>query len=489
MGSSVCSSATGRFSSSPFGVFLKPLMAYIGWQRGTASFAKLDRDFVGFDKGRDAMKYAKLLLLAMVAAGGPTLTSAQEFRVVANPEQLGFSSARLQRLTETYQSYVDRGELPGAVLLIARGDKVAYLQAVGYQDRAKQTPMKVDAIFRLASMTKPIVSVAAMMLVEEGKLDLLAPVSQYVPEFKDLKVGVEQADIVGGKRALTLEPQRRPMTVQDLLRHTSGLVYGQYGDDLVHKAYVDGNVANRGQTLAEMVTKLSKIPLAHQPGRVWEYSMSVDVLGRIVEVVSGKELDAFVADRIAKPLGMTATDFYVHEPDLPRLAEAQPPADNTARMPPDVTKKPRWFSGGGGLVASASDYLQFSEMLLNEGEYGSARLLAPHTVRLMTSNALPPDVGYADIARRMGDIGPTPEMGQGFGLGFAVRTAEGHNPLPGSIGNFYWTGAWGTTFWVDPKERLIAIQMIQTPAGLNSAYRHTFRNLTYAALTGSEPAR
>ncbi len=420
------------------------------------------------------MRYTRLLLLAMVTAAGPSLTSAQELRPVANPEQLGFSSARLQRLTETYQGYVDRGELPGAVLLIARGDKIAYLQAVGYQDREKKTPMKVDAIFRLASMTKPIVSVAAMMLVEEGKLDLLAPVAQYLPEFKDLKVGVEQADIVGGKRALTLEPQRRPMTVQDLLRHTSGLVYGQNGDDLVHKAYIDAKVADRGQTLAEMVTKLSKIPLAHQPGRVWEYSMSVDVLGRIVEVVSGKELDAFVADRIAKPIGMTATDFYVHEPDLARLAEAQPPPAG---------------SDGGGLVASAADYLRFTEMLLNEGEYGNARLLAPHTVRLMTSNALPPDVGYAEIARRMGDIGPTPEMGQGFGLGFAVRTAEGHNPLPGSIGNFYWTGAWGTTFWVDPKERLIAIQMIQTPTGLNSAYRHAFRNLTYAALTESEPAR
>ena len=186
---------------------------------------------------------------------------------------------------------------------------------------------------------------------------------------------------------------------------------------------------------------------------------------------------------------MTATDFYVHEPDLARLAEAQPPPGSTARMPPDVTKKPAWFSGGGGLVASVDDYLRFAEMLLNEGEYGNARLLAPHTVRLMTSNALPPDVGYTEIARRMGDIGPTPEMGQGFGLGFAVRTAEGHNPLPGSTGSFYWTGAWGTAFWVDPKERLIAIQMIQTPAGSNSPYRHAFRNLTYAALTESEPAR
>src|SRR5207237_6922892 len=202
------------------------------------------------------------------ALAGPSFGHAEEPTPIAKPEQLGFSSARLQRLTDTYQGYVDRGELPGAVLLIARGDKIAYLRAIGYQDREKKTPMKTDAIFRLASMTKPIVSVAAMMLIEEGKLDLLAPVSQYLPEFNDLKVGIEQADIVGGKRALTLEPQRRPMTVQDLLRHTSGLVYGQNGDDLVHKAYVDANVTDRGQTLAEMVTKLSKIPLAHQPGRV-----------------------------------------------------------------------------------------------------------------------------------------------------------------------------------------------------------------------------
>jgi len=274
--------------------------------------------------------------------------------------------------------------------------------------------------------------------------------------------------------------------VQDLMRHTSGLVYGRNADDLVHQAYEDANVTDRNQTLAEMVTKLAKLPLAHQPGRVWEYSMSVDVLGRVVEVASGVDLDRFIAERIAKPLGMTATDFYVHEGDLGRLAEAQKPAAGDARLPPDVAKKPRWFSGGGGLVASADDYLRFTEMLLHQGEYPGGRLLAPHTVELMTANALPPDIGYAEIARRMGDIGPTPEMGQGFGLGFCVRVAEGRNPLPGSIGNFYWTGAWGTTFWVDPREKLIAIQMIQTPANSGGPYRRAFRELTYAALTGAE---
>jgi CubicO group peptidase (beta-lactamase class C family) len=431
------------------------------------------------------MAWHKVMLSAVLLLACAGAAFADEPAAVAHPEQLGFAPDRLQRLTDVYKGYVDRGDLPGAVLLIARGDKVAYAQAVGFQDRAKQTPMKSDAIFRLASMTKPIVSVAAMMLVEEGKLDLLAPVSQYLPEFKDLKVGVQVADVVGGKPALTLEPQRRPMTVQDLLRHTSGLVYGQNADDLVHKAYLDADVASRGETLADMVGKLAKLPLAHQPGRVWEYSHSVDVLGRVIEVVSGQALDAFIAERIAKPLGMTATDFYVHQPDLDRLAEAQKPAGE-ARMPPDVTQKPKLLSGGGGLVASAADYLHFTEMLLNDGEYNGVRLLAPHTVKLMTANALPPDVQYAEIARRMGDIGPTPEMGQGFGLGFCVRVAEGHNPLPGSIGNFYWTGAWGTTFWVDPKEKLIAIQMIQTPASAGGPYRRAFRELTYAALTGAE---
>ena len=434
------------------------------------------------------MKPAGYLLLAVLALAGASVGRAEELTPVANPEQLGFSSERLQRLTDAYQGYVDRGELPGAVLLIARGDKIAYLRAIGYQDRDKKTPMKTDAIFRLASMTKPIVSVAVMMLVEEGRIDLAAPVSKYIPEFADLKVGVETIDPATGKPTLNLVPQKRPMIVQDLLRHTAGLVYGQFGDKLVHKAYRDAKVGDRDDTLAEMVAKLSKLPLAHQPGEVWEYSVAVDVLGRIVEIVSGQELDAFIAERIAKPLGMTATDFYVHEADLARLAEAQkPPAGSTSRSPPDVTKKPKLLSGGGGLVASAGDYLRFTEMLLHGGEYGGARLLAPHTVALMTADALPPGVGYSERAlTSTGDIAPTPAMGQGFGLGFAVRTAAGHNPLPGSIGNYYWTGAWGTTFWVDPAENLIAIQMIQTPSEAGGPYRRAFRNLVYQALTNQE---
>jgi CubicO group peptidase (beta-lactamase class C family) len=304
-----------------------------------------------------------------------------------------------------------------------------------------------------------------------------------------VQVGVEKTDPADGKKSLVLEPPHRAITVQDLMRHTSGLVYGNNGNSLVHRAYVDAKVNARAESLPTLIGKLAKLPLAHHPGEVWEYSMSTDVLGRVVEVASGMELDRFIAERIAGPLGMKATDFYVHPPELGRLAEAQADAQGQRPPLPDVTAKPAGLSGGGGMVASAGDYLRFAEMLLNEGDYGRGRLLSPHTVRLMTSDALPPGIGYAEIARRMGDIGPTPEMGQGFGLGFAVRTAEGHNPLPGSVGNFYWTGAWGTTFWVDPRERLIAIQMVQLPASSGGPFRRAFRDLTYAAMTGSDNGR
>jgi CubicO group peptidase (beta-lactamase class C family) len=432
------------------------------------------------------MKLMRMLLVVTLAlALGRAL--AQEPTAAAKPEQLGMSGARLQKLVDLYQSYVDAGKLPGAVLLIARGDQMALYKAVGFQDREKKTPMKTDAIFRLASMTKPIVSVAAMTLVEDGKLNLLAPVSAYLPEMADVQVGVEKLDPSNGKAVLALEPQKRPMTVQDLMRHTAGLVYGQFGNGLVHQAYREAHIGDRSDTLVQFITKLSKLPLAHQPGEVWEYSVAVDVLGRIIEVVSGEPLDRYISEHVTGPLQMTTTDFYVHPDDLARLAEAQKGSDGMPPPLPDVTKKPNFLSGGGGLTASASDYLKFAEMMLNAGEYGGQRILSPHTVRLMTSDALPPGIGYSARAQTTaGDIAPTPAMGQGFGLGFAVRTAPGRNPLPGSVGNYYWTGAWGTTFWVDPAEKLIAIQMIQVPLAEGGSYRQAFRELVYASLTGPE---
>jgi CubicO group peptidase (beta-lactamase class C family) len=410
---------------------------------------------------------------------------AESLQPVARPAEAGFDADRLQRLTTVFQSHVDSGRLPGAVALISRNGKVAYLQAVGYQDREKQTAMTPDSIFRIASMTKPIITVAAMMLVEKGKLDLAAPVAQYLSELKDVQVGVEKRDSSTGKTELVLEPQKRPMTVQDLMRHTSGLVYGQFGDGLVHKAYRAANMMDRSQSLGAMIAKLSKLPLGNQPGEVWEYSMSTDVLGRIVEVISGVTLDTFVEERITKPLGMGSTGFYVRAPDIGRLAEPQIESVSGNRPPlPDVTKKPSWLSGGGGMVSTVGDYLRFAEMLLHGGARGSTRLLSPSTVSLMTADALPPGIGYSERARTvMADLAPTPAAGQGFGLGFAVRNAIGQNPLPGSPGTYYWTGAFGTTFWIDPKERLVGIMMIQVPAIAGNDYRRAMRYLTYQALT------
>jgi CubicO group peptidase (beta-lactamase class C family) len=408
----------------------------------------------------------------------------QALQAVTDPGQLGFDAVRLQRVGKVFQGYVDAKKLPGAVILIVRNDKVAYFQAFGFQDREKQIAMTINSIFRIASMTKPIVTAAAMMLVEEGRLDLAAPVFQYLPEFKDVQVGVEKRNANSADADLVLEPQKRPMTVQDLLRHTAGLVYGVFGDGPVHKAYRAANVTDRDQTLADMITKLSKLPLAHQPGEVWEYSMATDVVGRIIEVVSGQPLDAFVEERITKPLGMESTGFYVREADVGRLAQPQAnPASGERPAMPDVTVKPRWLSGGGGIVSTAADYLRFAQMMLHDGAWGGARLLSRSTTALMTSDALPPGLDYSERAKTaMADLAPTPAAGQGFGLGFAVRTAAGRNPLPGSIGTFYWTGAYGTTFWIDPGEKLIGILMIQAPLAETPPYRRAMRYLTYQAL-------
>jgi CubicO group peptidase (beta-lactamase class C family) len=334
-------------------------------------------------------------------------------------------------------------------------------------------------------MTKPIVSAAAMTLVEEGKLDLAVPASQYLPEFKDLQVQTEHTDPATGKTETVLEPQVRPMIVQDLLRHTAGLVYGPpIGAEPVANMYRDAKVSDRNTTLAEMVTKLSKLPLAHQPGEVWEYSVAVDVLGRVIEVASGQDLDSFVAQHVTAPLGMTSTGFYAVEAEQERIA--QPQADASGQKPVmfDPMVKLKLFSGGGGMVSTAGDYLRLCEMFLNGGKFGDTRLLAPSTVALMTANSLKPGIGFAATAlTRFGDIGPMPTMGQGFGLGLAVRTEAGENPLQGSVGTFYWTGAYGTTFFVDPKQKLVVIMMIQVALGPPGAeFRHVVRSLAYQAL-------
>ena len=424
----------------------------------------------------------KRILLTCVLLCWAACTRGQGLPEIKRPEDLGFSSERLARITQLFQGEIEKKAIPGAILLVAREGKTVYFQALGFQDREKSITMKPDVIFRMASMTKPITSVAVMTLAEEGKIDLLAPVAQYLPEFKDVKVGVEKTDATG-KPSLSLEDARRPMTVQDLLRHTSGLVYGPFGHTLVHQAYNQANLFDHSQTLAEFVTKLSKLPLAHQPGTVWEYSMSTDVLGRLVEVTSGMTFDRFVEERIARPLGMRDTAFYLSAAQAPRLAEPQVDP-STGKRPmaasvEDLTKeKLKWFSGGGGLLSTAADYAHFCQMLLNGGEFNGVRLLAPKTIAVMTSDQLPPGIprlGYEEMA-------PTPEMGQSFGLGFAVRTEAGHNPVSGSAGDYFWAGAYGTYFWIDPQEKMFAVMMTQMPFPQSGYYRRAFREAVYAAL-------
>jgi len=429
------------------------------------------------------MKWKRILLTTFIFAFCAVSIAGQDLGKVSRPEDSGFSTERLERMTKWFQENVDKGAIPGAVLLVVRDGKLVYLQALGYRDREKRVAMKPDAIFRIASMTKPITSTAVMMLAEEGKIDLLAPVSQYLPEFKDVKVGVVKTDSSVGKAELSLEDPRRTMTVQDLLRHTSGLVYGPFGNTLVHQVYNKANLFDANQTLAEFVTKLSKLPLAHQPGSVWEYGMSTDVLGRIVEVVSGMAFDRFVQERITGPLVMRDTAFYLNAAQSSRLAEPQvDPA--TGRRPgassaEDLTKeKQKWFSGGGGLLSTASDYARFCQMLLNRGELSGVRLLAPKTIAVMTSDQVPPGIprlGYEEMA-------PTPEMGQSFGLGFAVRTDAGHSPVSGSVGDYFWAGAYGTYFWIDPQEKIFAVMMVQMPFPQSGYYRRALRELVYGAL-------
>jgi CubicO group peptidase (beta-lactamase class C family) len=431
------------------------------------------------------MKFRKVICMSAVATCIAFSALAQGLPKASQPEDVGFSSERLKRLTSAFQADVDKGTIPGAVVLIARNGKVAYLQAIGFEDREKKIPMSTDAIFRIASMSKPVTSVAIMMLVEEGKIQLEDRVSVYLPEFKDLQVGVEKINATTGNPELSLEPVRREMTIQDLLRHTSGLTYGIFGKSLVKQTYTEAKLFD-SQTLAELVSKLSKLPLAYQPGTTWDYGMSTDVLGRIVEVVSGVPFDQFIADRIAKPLRLSDTGFYVAEDKAGRVAQPQvDPATGKAPPMADVTKRPNWMSGGGGMVSTASDYLRFSEMLLNGGELDGVRLLSPRTVAFMTSDQLPPDIAYSATALQIFEpvaIAPTPRDGQGFGLGFAVRTQAGRNPRPGSPGEFYWLGLYGTEFWVDPSEKLIAVLMVQLPVVQISHYQSLIRNLVYQAL-------
>jgi CubicO group peptidase (beta-lactamase class C family) len=408
------------------------------------------------------------------------------FSTQPTPEAAGFSRSRLERLGEVLSADVAAGTIPGAVVLIARNGQPAYYQAFGYAERASLRTMQPTTVFRIASMTKPVTVAAALMLMERGKLLLTDPVWRYLPALRDVQVGVEDVDSATGQRRLTLKQARRPMTIQDLMRHTAGFTYGQFGDSLVQRAYRNAQVVDNQQNNAELVAKLAKLPLAHQPGTTFEYGMSTDVLGGVVEAISGLPLDRFFAEHITGPLEMADTRFGMPQDEAHRLAEPQRdalPNHVPAVVPYDPARPTQWFSGGGGLLSTASDYTTFAQMLLNEGEVGGVRLLARKTVQLMLQNHLPATLAYGPQTAELGIAAPLPQLGQGYGLGLGVRKEAGLSPVPGSPGDFYWGGALGPYFWVDPVEKMSVVFMLQElNVQIRTRYRSLLRALVYQAL-------
>ena len=386
----------------------------------------------------------------------------------AKPEAIGLSGARLQKLSDAFKREVDNGTLPGATVLVARKGQIGWFDAIGRQGPAASAPMTHDTIFRIFSMTKPIVSIGIMQLLEDGHFLLSDPVAKFIPEFSDTKVGVEN----GGK--LELVSARRQMTVQDLLRHTSGLTYDHTGDGPVQRLYKESRLRSRKISNAEHATMLAAMPLVCQPGAEWNYSRSTDILGRIIEVVSGKSLGAFLTERILAPLQMAETGFFTGEQNAGRLAEpfAKDPWNGEEVKLFNMLEKPVMESGGGGLVSTTMDYARFCAMLLGGGSLDGARIIGRKTLELMASDHLSPDV------KIKGDLVPA---GHRFGLGFAVRTEAGIAPFLGSTGQFFWSGMAGTFFWIDPKEELFAVFMMQGP-GQRQHTRSLVRNLVYAAV-------
>jgi CubicO group peptidase (beta-lactamase class C family) len=386
----------------------------------------------------------------------------------AKPESLGLSPVRLQRMSDAFKRDIDKGTTPGVTMMVARRGQIGWFDALGRQNPASPAPMAHNTLFRIFSMTKPIVSVGIMMLLEEGTFLLNDPIAKYIPEFSEQKVGVEN----NGR--LELVPPRRPITIQDLLRHTSGIAYEHTGNGLVQQLYQQSRVRSRKISNAEHAALVASMPLMSQPGAAWNYSRSTDILGRLIEVVSGKTLGAFLTERILAPLQMAETAFHTGPENADRLAEPFPvdPWSGEKVQLFDMLETPVMESGGGGLVSTTMDYARFCQMLLNGGVLDGNRIIGRKTLQLMASNHLDPSVKLES------HLVPA---GHSFGLGFAVRTLEGTAPFAGSVGQFFWSGMAGTFFWIDPKEELFAVFMSQGP-GQREHFRSLVRSLVYAAV-------
>lgn len=399
----------------------------------------------------------------------------------ALPAEVGLSPSRLAKLSERLHQRVARGDIPGAVVIVGRRGRIAYEACFGVRNPATGAPMTADSIFRIASMTKPITSLAAMMLVEDGQMCLTDAVSQHLPEFAAMQVGEVHTGPDGTAQLRTV-PAARAMTVHDLLRHTSGLGYTFTGQHPIKQLYQQHQVSDPGISLAEHVRRLGPLPLLHTPGSTWEYGVSSDVLGRVIEVVSGQSLPDFVQARICAPLGLADTAFQAPSTDLHRAAYPQGEGpDQAVPAIPDPTTRATFSSGGGGMVSTAGDYARLCQCWLNGGVLDGVRLVSRKTLELMTSNHLPASTRFGAEMSFFGSSLPSPEYGYGFGLGFAVRTAAGLNPLPGSVGMYAWSGIYGTSFWVDPRESLFGIVMLQSMA-MRSVVRKLVQTLVYQAI-------
>jgi len=410
-----------------------------------------------------------LVLCGLVA----TSISAQRLPL-AVPEEVGLSSERLERIGEVFQDYVEEGRIAGAVGMVLRNGKLAYVNAWGMRDLEAGDVMEEDDLFKICSMTKPVASVAVMTLYEEGHFFLSDPIGRYLPALANLRVA-NLAEASAGQEIPT-ERARRQVTIHDLLRHTSGFTYGDLSNTVVDAVYREREILYQ-PTLEDQVAALGEIPLLYQPGTQWNYSVSVDVLGRLVEVVSGQPFDVFLRERIFDPLGMADTGFRVPDSKSDRVAPTYGHSGPDRTLGPGDTSicdlPPTLFSGGAGLRSTAQDYARFAQMLLNGGELDGARILGRKTVELMT-------VDHLEEGMPTGFLSP----GWSFGLGFTVKTEAGLDGLPSSVGEYNWIGIQGTSFWVDPEEDLVGVFMVQIRPNRDITFRDQFKRLVYQALIG-----
>jgi CubicO group peptidase (beta-lactamase class C family) len=395
----------------------------------------------------------------------------------AKPEEVGFSSERLARIGTTIKADVDAGRIPGAVIAIARHGKLVMFEAYGWRDKEAKVAMTTDTIFNVASMTKPMTTVGALMLYEQGKLLIDDPISKYFPQFGNMRVAVRDAN--GAPTAETV-PANRPITIQDLMRHTSGLIYGGRGTTLVHKMYPAGSGdAARDYDGAAFIDKLSSLPLLYQPATVWDYGFGLDVLGLTIEKISGRPLGQYLKANLFAPLGMADTGFSIPPDKAARYAKplaTDPDTGKPQARSPELTQPVKFECGGGCAASTASDYLRFATMLMNGGRFGESHLLGRKTVEYMLSDQLGPN-----IKNLIGNADPT-RADYGFGLGLAVRTTPGIVRMMGSVGQFSWPGASGTDWWADPKEDLAVVYLSAAPGPIRWHYRQTINALVYQAL-------